>query len=246
MAGRRKKVGDKRIDAAIDHFVLMGFNKVDVRNVVNSLLRNVYGNDGWPFLEENCYHVVQEALLEKQEQEEKLQLQLLQKKQQEEEEEEQQQQQDEEEAQNVQEQQQEDWEENDEAQEQQQDEWEEDDEARQQEAAMMGAPSEINMPIVKVDNEVPSEAVLAVEQTEEVVPMIIDPPAPSAALRPPAATGTGRTRRPCFGWISESESDSDHEEFLASRQQLVRVPNPGGDLAKRKRPNRWDVKSEAT
>jgi uncharacterized membrane protein YdbT with pleckstrin-like domain len=58
----------------------------------------VYGNDGWPFLEENCYHVVQEALLEKQEEEEKLQLQVLQKKQQQqEEEEEQQQQQDDEE-----------------------------------------------------------------------------------------------------------------------------------------------------
>jgi uncharacterized membrane protein YdbT with pleckstrin-like domain len=60
----------------------------------------VYGNNGWPFLEENCYHVVQEALLEKQEEEEKLQLQVLQKKkqqQQEEEEEEQQQQDDDEE-----------------------------------------------------------------------------------------------------------------------------------------------------
>jgi uncharacterized membrane protein YdbT with pleckstrin-like domain len=62
----------------------------------------VYGNDGWPFLEENCYHVVQEALLEKQEEEEKLQLQVLQKKQQQQQEEEEQQQQqddDEEEAQ---------------------------------------------------------------------------------------------------------------------------------------------------
>ena len=54
----------------------------------------MYGKEGWPFLEENCYHVVQEALLEKQEEEEKLQLQVLQKKQHQEEEEQQQHQQD--------------------------------------------------------------------------------------------------------------------------------------------------------
>ena len=112
---------------------------------------------------------------------------------------------------------------------------------QQQEAAMMGAPSENDMPIVKVHNEVPS-AVLSVGQTEEVVPMIIDPPGPKAALPYPAATRSGRTRRPCYGWISESESDSDFEEFLGSRQQQVHVPSPGGDLGKRKRPSRWDVK----
>ncbi|KAM0911369.1 hypothetical protein ACQ4PT_013527 [Festuca glaucescens] len=214
---RRPKSGDRRIDAAIDHFVPMGFKKIDVRNIVNSLLKNVYGNDGWPFLEENCYHVVQEALLEKQEEEEKLQLQVLQKKRQEEEEEEEQQQQDDEEE-----------------------------EAQQQDAAMVGAPSENQMPVVQVHNEEPSNTVLAVEQTEEVFPMIIDPPAPKAALPHLAATRSGHARRPCFGWISESESDSDYEEFLASRQQVVHVPAAGGDLGKRKRLNRWDVKKEAT
>uniref|UniRef100_A0ACD5XNC7 Uncharacterized protein n=1 Tax=Avena sativa TaxID=4498 RepID=A0ACD5XNC7_AVESA len=106
---------------------------------------------------------------------------------------------------------------------------------------MIGAPSENYLPIVKVHNEVPSETLLAVEQTEEVVPMIIDPPAPKAALPHPAATGSVRTRRPCYGWISESESDSDYEEFLASRQQKVHVPSAGGDLSKRKRLSRWDV-----
>lgn len=220
---RRQKTGDRRIDAAIDHFVPMGFKKVDIRNIVNSLLKNVYGNDGWPFLEENCYHVVQEALLEKQEEEEKLQLQVLQKKQQQQQEEEEQQQQqddDEEEAQHV--------------QEQQQEEWEDEDEDQQQDAAMV--------PVVQVHNEEPSNTVLAVEQTEEV---IIDPPAPKA-LPHLAATRSGRARRPCFGWISESDSDSDYEEFLASRQQVVHVPAAGGDLGKRKRLTRWDVKKEAT
>jgi hypothetical protein len=42
----------------------------------------VYGDKGWPFLEESGYLVVQEALFEKQEQEEKLQLQLVQEEQQ--------------------------------------------------------------------------------------------------------------------------------------------------------------------
>jgi hypothetical protein len=118
---------------------------------------------------------------------------------------------------------------------------------KQQETAMLGAPSGKGMSIVKVEqNEVPSEAALAVEQTEEVVPMIIDPPAPKAALPHPAATRSGRTRRPCYGWISDAESDSDYEEPITSQQQLVHVPSPGGDLGKRKRPSRWDVKKEAT
>jgi hypothetical protein len=102
---------------------------------------------------------------------------------------------------------------------------------QQQDAAMV--------PVVQVHNEEPSNTVLAVEQTEEV---IIDPPAPTAALPHPPATGSGRTRLPCYGWISESESDSDYEEFLASRQQQVHVPTSGRDLPKRKRPSRWDVK----
>jgi hypothetical protein len=105
---------------------------------------------------------------------------------------------------------------------------------QQQDAAMV--------PVVQVHNEEPSNTVLAVEQTEEV---IIDPPAPKA-LPHLAAARSGRARRPCFGWISESDSDSDYEEFLASRQQVVHVPAAGGDLGKRKRLTRWDVKKEAT
>ena len=82
---------------------------------------------------------------------------------------------------------------------------------------MMGAPSENDMSFMKVYNEVSRETALAVHQTEEgVVPMMIDPAAPEAASPHPEAT-TSRTRRPCYGWISESESDSDYEEYLESR-----------------------------
>uniref|UniRef100_A0ACD5XU68 Uncharacterized protein n=1 Tax=Avena sativa TaxID=4498 RepID=A0ACD5XU68_AVESA len=49
-------------------------------------------------------------------------------------------------------------------------------------------------------------------------PMLIDRPAPEATMPCPAATGTSRARRPCYGWIS----DSDYEEYLASRQQGVK------------------------
>lgn len=41
----------------------------------------MYGKDGWSFLEDGCYLVVQEALLEMQEEEDKLQLQVLQEQQ---------------------------------------------------------------------------------------------------------------------------------------------------------------------
>ncbi|XP_047046214.1 uncharacterized protein LOC124651118 isoform X2 [Lolium rigidum] len=109
MVGGQKKTGQGRMDAAIDHFAQMGYNKADVRKVVNNLIKNVYGDKGWPFLEESGYLVVQEALFEKQEQDEKLQLQLVQEEHQV--------------------------------------------EVQQQEGAMMGAPPESDMPIVKVHNE---------------------------------------------------------------------------------------------
>lgn len=182
------------MDAAIDHFAPMGYRRADVRSVVNRLLRDVYGNDGWPFLEDSCYYVVQEALLEMQEEEDKLQLQAVQ-------------------------QQQEDGDGDGGGDD------DDDEEAQLQEAAMMEPPSENAMPIVMVDSEAqPSETVLAVEQTGEVIPMIMDPPALRAGPPHPASTGTGRTRRPCHGWISDSESDSDYEEYLARRQKQVHVP----------------------
>ena len=186
------------MDAAIDHFAIMGYRKADVRSVVNRLLRDVYGRDGWPFLEDSCYSVVQDALFEMQEEQDKLQLQAVQQPQQED---------------------------GDADGDDGGGDDDDDDEAQQLEAAMMDPPSENAMPIVMVDSEAqPSETVLAVEQTGEVIPMIMDPPAPTAGPPHPASTGTGRTRRPCYGWISESESDSDYEEYLARRQKQVHVP----------------------
>uniref|UniRef100_A0A8R7R838 WIYLD domain-containing protein n=1 Tax=Triticum urartu TaxID=4572 RepID=A0A8R7R838_TRIUA len=69
MPRRRPRAGEKRMDAAIDHFAEMGYRKADVRRVVNKLLKDVYGKDGWPLLEDSCYSVVQEALFELEEQE---------------------------------------------------------------------------------------------------------------------------------------------------------------------------------
>uniref|UniRef100_A0A453T4Q8 WIYLD domain-containing protein n=1 Tax=Aegilops tauschii subsp. strangulata TaxID=200361 RepID=A0A453T4Q8_AEGTS len=78
MSRRRPRGGTQRMDAAIDHFAIMGYRKADVRSVVNRLLRDVYGRDGWPFLEDSCYSVVQDALFEMQEEQDKLQLQAVQ------------------------------------------------------------------------------------------------------------------------------------------------------------------------
>ncbi|XBI13424.1 hypothetical protein VPH35_140156 [Triticum aestivum] len=198
MSRRRPRGGTQRMDAAIDHFAIMGYRKADVRSVVNRLLRDVYGRDGWPFLEDSCYSVVQDALFEMQEEQDKLQLQAVQQPQEED---------------------------GDADGDDGGGDDDDDEEAQQLEAAMMDPPSENAMPIVMVDSEAqPSETVLAVEQTGEVIPMIMDPPARTAGPPHPASTGTGRTRRPCYGWISESESDSDYEEYVARRQKQVHVP----------------------
>ncbi|XP_044435148.1 uncharacterized protein [Triticum aestivum] len=196
MPRRRPRAGEKRMDAAIDHFAEMGYRKADVRRVVNKLLKDVYGKDGWPLLEDSCYSVVQEALFEMEEQE-KLQ-------------QEQQQQQNQDDGDD----------EGEEAHlEPQQEEVEEE---APQEVAIKEEPSEEFIPIAMVVP--PSEVVVAVEQTEEAEPLLVDPPSPRAASPDLLVTGTSRKRPPCYGWISESESDSDYEEYLARRQQMVQVP----------------------
>ncbi|XP_037461178.1 uncharacterized protein LOC125523881 isoform X2 [Triticum urartu] len=195
MPRRRPRAGEKRMDAAIDHFAEMGYRKADVRRVVNKLLKDVYGKDGWPLLEDSCYSVVQEALFELEEQEK------------------------------LQQQQNEDDDGDDEGEEAHlEPQQEEVEEEAPQEVAIKEEPSEEFVPIAMVVP--PSEAVVAVEQTEEAekAPLLIDPPSPRAASPDPLATGTKRKRPPCYGWISESESDSDYEEYVARRQQRVQVP----------------------
>jgi hypothetical protein len=85
---------------------------------------------------------------------------------------------------------------------------------QQKESAISEAPVKSYMQMVEMHDEIS-----AVESSND--PMLIDRPAPEATLPRPAATGTIRARRPCYGWISESESDSDYEEYLASRQHEV-------------------------
>ncbi|CAL5065395.1 unnamed protein product [Urochloa decumbens] len=71
MAPKRRK-GDRRIDAAIDHFAPMGYTARQVRTAVNALLKEYLGAAAWRFLEDDSYLVVQERLLEMEEEEKKL------------------------------------------------------------------------------------------------------------------------------------------------------------------------------
>ncbi|XP_052168498.1 uncharacterized protein LOC127785115 [Oryza glaberrima] len=174
MPRQRPKKGERRIDAAIDHFTPMGYATADVRAVVKKLLQVYGGNDGWPFLEEDSYRVVQEALFEKQEQEDHQQ------------------------------------------------------QPHPHPQQLEEAPLEDkSMSIIEVHNVMPAETE---QQVEDADPMLVDLPAVEATLPLPEAKVTYGTRRPCYGWIEEYESESDNEE------------QPARLICKRKRPSRWDVK----
>ncbi|KAL6596909.1 hypothetical protein ACP70R_047043 [Stipagrostis hirtigluma subsp. patula] len=91
--------------------------------------------------------------------------------------------------------------------------------------------AENNMAILEVHNGELAEVEPAEEEVED--PMVIEPPALETVAPLPAA-GTGGTRRPCYGWLSESDED---EEELACQQYEPRVPSPGDVLlCKRKQP----------
>ncbi|GAB4856721.1 hypothetical protein Ancab_014636 [Ancistrocladus abbreviatus] len=65
MAPRRtRKVGLKRIDAAIDKFTDMGFSTSLIRRKVKDLLTLYGGDDGWVFIEDGDYSLLLETLLE--------------------------------------------------------------------------------------------------------------------------------------------------------------------------------------
>ncbi|KAK1629678.1 hypothetical protein QYE76_003993 [Lolium multiflorum] len=144
----------------------MGYPEDDIRSTVQQLIE-MYGKGGMWLLKEDNYSVVQDALFEKQEQEERRQRLMVQ-----------------------------------------------EEPNKQKEAAMSEAAVKSDTQMVEMHNEIS-----AVESSND--PMLIDRPAPKATLPRPAATGTSRARRPCYGWISESESDSDYEEYLASRRHEV-------------------------
>uniref|UniRef100_A0A0E0LYA3 WIYLD domain-containing protein n=1 Tax=Oryza punctata TaxID=4537 RepID=A0A0E0LYA3_ORYPU len=167
MPRQRAKKGARRIDAAIDHFTPMGYATADIRTVIKKLLQVYGGNDGWPFLEEDSYRVVQEALFDKQEQEEQQQ--------------------------------------------------------QLEEAPLVDK----SLSIIEVNNVMPAETE---QQVEDADPMLVGLPAVEATLPLPEATVTYGTRRPCYGWIEEYESETDNEE------------QPASLICKRKRPSRWDIK----
>ncbi|KAL3523957.1 hypothetical protein ACH5RR_016791 [Cinchona calisaya] len=62
---RRRKVGLMRIDAALASMRPLGFSDDIVRKSVKDLL-NVYGDEGWIFIEEASYKLLIETILEEQ------------------------------------------------------------------------------------------------------------------------------------------------------------------------------------
>lgn len=68
--GRARKVGLRRIDAAIDALTPLGFSREIVCKTVNELLKVYEGDEGWVFLEEASYKMVIETILNNQEEEE--------------------------------------------------------------------------------------------------------------------------------------------------------------------------------
>ncbi|MED6151277.1 hypothetical protein PIB30_080988 [Stylosanthes scabra] len=71
MAPRRSsKKRETRMDAAIDAMAVMGFASKLVRSTVNHLIKNVYGSDGWLFIEADGYKELIECLISDQEQQE--------------------------------------------------------------------------------------------------------------------------------------------------------------------------------
>ncbi|GMI87251.1 hypothetical protein HRI_002394400 [Hibiscus trionum] len=64
MAPRGRPKKNTRKDAAIDAMKQYGFDINVVRRTIKELL-DVYGEDGWPFIEDSAYKVLLEAILEK-------------------------------------------------------------------------------------------------------------------------------------------------------------------------------------
>ncbi|XP_062092518.1 uncharacterized protein LOC133798293 [Humulus lupulus] len=64
--GRSKKRGNTRMDAAVDAMGRFGFQKQRVRETVKELLKVYGGDDGWPFIEDDSYVILLDALLETQ------------------------------------------------------------------------------------------------------------------------------------------------------------------------------------
>ncbi|OEL22831.1 hypothetical protein BAE44_0016150 [Dichanthelium oligosanthes] len=251
----RPRRGERRIDAAIDHLAQYGFPKLQIRKIINGLLQQrnhidfvprergilltssvhnasmiqLYGRDGWVFLEEGSYRIVLEKLLEEQAQLEvnssilisicvllacilhhscayspkpkhvKFLSGLA-------------------------------------------------FYAEQEAAAADEASPENDM---EVSPPVLSEALTESQPALEPQASHNSSPPREHALPPPPATGAAHARLPCYGWISEeSETESeleDGEMFSYVPRPSISpkkdIPNPVETLpSKRKRPTRWDVR----
>ncbi|KAK8459476.1 hypothetical protein SEVIR_2G150100v4 [Setaria viridis] len=182
--GRARK-GDRRIDAAIDHFAPMGYTARQVRTAVNALLKEYLGAAAWPFLEDSSYLVVQEKLLEMEDEEKKAPPTLEQEIQEEEQPEQEQPQVEhgcsyyEKSSGPV---------------------------SMQQESAVDEVRPQSNRSILEGHSAVPAGIELSDEEVED--PMLIEP----HAIR-----SGGETRRPCHGWLTESE---DEEEQTSEQHEL--------------------------
>nr|XP_018673913.1 PREDICTED: uncharacterized protein LOC103996873 isoform X3 [Musa acuminata subsp. malaccensis] len=66
---RQKKVGLKRIDAALDALLPYGFSKETICSTINKLLKVYDDNAAWYLIEEGSYSLVIETILEEQKQE---------------------------------------------------------------------------------------------------------------------------------------------------------------------------------
>ncbi|XP_068669471.1 uncharacterized protein [Aristolochia californica] len=67
--GSSRKVGLKRIDAAVDALLPLGFAKHLICKTVYRLLKVYEGDDGWVFIEEGSYKLLIDTILEEQENE---------------------------------------------------------------------------------------------------------------------------------------------------------------------------------
>ncbi|CAN6223374.1 unnamed protein product [Urochloa humidicola] len=161
----------------------MGYTAQQVRTAVNALLK-LYDLDpaAWRLLEEACYHVVQEKLLEMEDEEKKMQPSLEQETQEEEEPEPEQEQ-------------------------PQQQEPAVDEVPPQSNSSILEGHSAESAAIMSSDEEVEDPMLIEPHALEVIAPV-----AETKAIVPRfEATGTGetKTRPPCYGWLSESEDEEE-------------------------------------
>ncbi|XP_042431006.1 uncharacterized protein LOC122017452 [Zingiber officinale] len=181
MAPRRKKVGMKRIDAAIDALLPCGFTKETIVATVNKLLK-VYDDDAaWHVIEEDSYKLVLETILDDQEQD-----------------------------------------------------------ARQAEKAKEGTRTldTSSKQIVKTEQSVDWKDISCTDMNHNLVTYHVGLGQSTTAAvqlsQPNQIAEPQQKRRPCYGWISESEDeDEQREEQDIKVQPFRRV---------RKRPSGWDLK----